>query len=59
MKNNELKIILELIFEQAYQLGINDGLEGVHICPKEQFREISEKNGYSLISKSNNEQEII
>ena len=43
MINNEILEIIREIFEQAYQLGKSDGLEGVHFCPKEQYSQFLER----------------
>jgi len=43
MTNIDLELLISMVFEKAYLLGKNDGLEGVHFCPKEQYNQFIEK----------------
>lgn len=53
MTNDKLKEMMGEIFEQAYRLGKNDGLEGVHFCPKEQYNQFLERIEISFILEKN------
>ncbi len=51
MDKCDLKSIMETVFKQAYQLGKQDMLEGIHICSDVLFKQFIESNVFSSESQ--------